>query len=107
MVDPIYQAWDGEPIRSLRSLTLSSAAVPETLRGKLAEIFPATDSLVCYGMTETYSITMQDPAEFTTYPASSGHAALAACPRHRRHPRVIMTPLAHGGQRTTNKPRTS
>ncbi len=78
MVDPIYQAWDGNPITSLRSLSLASAAVPEPLRVKLAEMFPTTDSLVCYGMTETYSITMQQPEDFTAHPASSGHAALVA-----------------------------
>lgn len=78
MVGPIHATWDGVPIETLKSLVLASAPVPEQLRRQLVEIFPAAASLVCYGMTETYSIAMQSPEDFIAWPASSGEPALAA-----------------------------
>ena len=78
MVGPVRAAWDGEPINTLKSLTVASAPVPEPLRLQLAEVFPAAESLVCYGMTETYSIAMQSPDDFLKWPASCGEPALAA-----------------------------
>ena len=78
MVGPVYTAWDGKPIETLKSLTVASAPVPESLRRQLVEVFPAAEALVCYGMTECYSITMQSPDDFLKWPASCGEPALAA-----------------------------
>jgi fatty-acyl-CoA synthase len=78
MVPPLYLSWNGVPMTGVKSIALSAAPVPKTTRLKVKEMFPAADSLVCYGMTECFSMTMQDPRDFVTYGDTVGHHALTA-----------------------------
>jgi len=78
MIGPLYQTWDGVPVRGLRSLGVASAPTPERQRKMLSEIFPETDLVIGYGMTETFSISVQSPSDFLAFPAGAGEAALDA-----------------------------
>ena len=76
MIGPIYRAWNRIPITCVKSVCVASAPTPETLRRYLAEIFPEADIVTAYGMTESFSVTVQNPEDLLTYPASVGEPAL-------------------------------
>jgi acyl-CoA synthetase (AMP-forming)/AMP-acid ligase II len=57
---------------------MASAPVPKPLRVKVSEMFPSADKLVGYGMTECFSISMQEPKDFLEHSESVGQAALVA-----------------------------
>ena len=78
MVGPLHEKWDGVPMTGVKSVALASAPVPEPLREKVAEMFPAADALVCYGMTECLMISSQQPKDFLQHGESSGEPALTA-----------------------------
>ena len=78
MIAPLYRQWDQTPLTNVRSLAVASAPTPKRLRIMLAEMFPAAECLVCYGMTECFSITMQRPSDFVTHGEGVGEPALAA-----------------------------
>ncbi len=78
MVAPLHEKWDGVPMTGLKSIALASAPVPRPLRVKVAEMFPAADALVCYGMTECLTITSQQARDFLQHGESSGEPALTA-----------------------------
>jgi acyl-CoA synthetase (AMP-forming)/AMP-acid ligase II len=78
MIAPLYEKWNGAPIDTVRSIAMSSAPVPKGLRLKVAEMFPSADKLVCYGMTESYSIAMQQPCDFLSFGEGVGAPAVVA-----------------------------
>ena len=76
MIGPIYRTWNRIPITCVKSVCVASAPTPETLRRYLSEIFPEADIVTAYGMTESFSVTVQNPEDLLTYPASVGEPAL-------------------------------
>lgn len=78
MIGPIHKAWDGRPLTGVRSICIASAPTPKVLREKLAEIFPESDIVIGYGMTESFSITAQRPADFLAFPDGVGEPSLDA-----------------------------
>lgn len=78
MVQPLYERWDQRPFEHVKSIALAAAPVPKALRLKISEMFPKADKLVCYGMTECFSITMQKPDDFVEFGDGVGEPALVA-----------------------------
>ena len=78
MIEPLYRAWDGRPIGCLKSVSVSSAPTPLRLRRQLAEMFPTADLMMGYGMTESFSISLQRPADFLGHPEGVGEPSLDA-----------------------------
>lgn len=72
MIEPMYKAWDGKPIKGVESAAVASAPTPETQRRKLQEIFPDTHIFNGYGMTETFSMAVQSAGEWLDMPTSAG-----------------------------------
>jgi fatty-acyl-CoA synthase len=78
LIAPLHSKWDGTPIYTVSSIAISSAPVPKGLRIKVAEMFPSAEKLVCYGMTECCSISMQQPRDFLNFGESVGEPAVVA-----------------------------
>ena len=72
MIDPLYGLWHRNPITSVQSICVTSAPTPVGLRKKLGEMFPEAAIVAGYGMTETFSMTIQSPDEFLSMPNSVG-----------------------------------
>jgi len=78
MVEPLYAAWDGQPVTEIRRIGLASAPTFEAQRRKMVEIFPQAELITGYGMTETFSITLQEPDDFLGHAAGCGYPAMVA-----------------------------
>jgi len=78
LIAPLHSKWDGVPINTVSSIAMASAPVPKGLRIKIAEMFPSAEKLVCYGMTECCSISMQQPRDFLDFGESVGEPAVVA-----------------------------
>ncbi|MBM3486500.1 MAG: long-chain fatty acid--CoA ligase [Alphaproteobacteria bacterium] len=78
MIEPLRAAWDGRPIPELRAMCIASAPTPEPQRRIIQSIFPAARIIAGYGMTETFSMSMQGTGEFLSMPASVGEPALVS-----------------------------
>jgi fatty-acyl-CoA synthase len=78
MINPIYKTWDGEPITSMVSLSVASAPTPKVLRLKLKEMFPETQLMVAYGMTESISGSMQLADDFLVHADGVGEPLLGS-----------------------------
>ena len=78
MIEPLYAAWDGEPVTEIRRIGMASAPTFEAQRRKMVEIFPEAELMTGYGMTETFSITLQEPDDFLGHPTGCGYPAMVA-----------------------------
>lgn len=76
MVEPLYAAWDDAPFDQPRTLALASAPTHEPQRIKLARMFPGTELVTGYGMTETFSISFQASGDFLSHADGCGEATL-------------------------------
>ncbi|MGQ9367036.1 AMP-binding protein [Azospirillum sp. ST 5-10] len=72
MIGALHDAWDGVPLAAPASMCVTSAPTPERQRRRLAAMFPDTHILAGYGMTETFSMTVQTAGEFLEHPLSVG-----------------------------------
>jgi fatty-acyl-CoA synthase len=72
LINPIYDAWDGRPIDSPRTVVTTAAPTPAPLRRKLAEMFPKADILAAAGLSESLNMATQSPGELLSHPDSIG-----------------------------------
>lgn len=78
MIGPLRRSWDGTPHHGVKSVCIASAPTPEVQRRQLVEMFPAADIVIAYGMTESFSVSVQTPADLLAYPASVGEPAMCS-----------------------------
>lgn len=71
LIEPLYDTWDKQPLHA-GTICVTSAPSPPAQREKVALMFPEADLIAGYGMTETFSISMQNPGELTTQALSVG-----------------------------------
>lgn len=71
LVELLYDSWDKKPFDA-GVVCVTSAPSPPAQREKIAQMFPDADLQAGYGMTETFSIAMQDPGELTSQARSVG-----------------------------------
>lgn len=77
LIEPLREAWDGQPLE-VKTLCVTSAPTSPSLREKLARMFPHAQIMAGYGMTETFSMTVQSPGEFLGMPAAVGEPSAVA-----------------------------
>jgi len=70
----IEQRWPQEVVATMRRLTNSGGALSPALVKSLRGIFPGTDIVAMYGLTEAFRSTFLDPARIDSYPTSMGKA---------------------------------
>lgn len=76
VIQPLYDAWDREPIGCVRSLMTTSAPTSPALRSKLAEMFPDADLMAGAGISESLNMAVQSGDEFLTHGTSIGEPHL-------------------------------
>lgn len=68
------QGWPEDIQRSLRFITNSGGALPQTVLRRLQTALPQTAIYLMYGLTEAFRSTYLDPAELSRRPTSIGKA---------------------------------
>ena len=76
VINPLYDAWDGVPLETPRTVVTTAAPTPLALRRKLAELFPAADIFAAAGLSESLNLATQGPGEFLDQPAAIGEPHL-------------------------------
>lgn len=71
LIEPLHDVWDGEPLQ-VGSLCVTSAPTAPAQRQKVSKMFPDAPIIAGYGMTETFSMTIQTPGEFLAQPLAVG-----------------------------------
>lgn len=66
--------WQPGSADSVRYITNSGGAMPQTLLGQLQEIFNRAEPFLMYGLTEAFRSTYLEPAELAKRPTSMGKA---------------------------------
>lgn len=77
LIEPLHDVWDGEPLRA-GNVCVTSAPTTPAQRAKLALMFPDSELIAGYGMTETFSMTVQSPAEFLEMSLAVGEPSAAS-----------------------------
>lgn len=72
VVNPLYQAWDGQAVTEPKVAVSTAAPTPPALRQRLAEMFPETDVFAAAGLSETLNMAAPNPGELLTFPEAVG-----------------------------------
>ena len=72
LINPLFDAWDGEPLTGPRTVVTTAAPTPAPLRRKLAEMFPEADILAAAGLSESLNMATQSPGELLSHPDGIG-----------------------------------
>jgi len=72
LINPLFDAWDGEPLTGPRTVVTTAAPTPAPLRRKLAEMFPEADILAAAGLSESLNMATQSPGELLALTESIG-----------------------------------
>ncbi len=72
LINPLFDAWDGEPLTGPRTVVTTAAPTPAPLRRKLAEMFPQADILAAAGLSESLNMATQSPGELLSHPDGIG-----------------------------------
>ena len=72
VINPLYDAWDREPLLSPRTVITTASPTPLALRQKLAEMFPRADIFAAAGLSESLNMATQGRGEFLTHPDAIG-----------------------------------
>ena len=76
VVNPLYDAWDREPLLSPQTVITTASPTPLPLREKLAAMFPEANIYAAAGLSESLNLATQGPGEFLEQPAAIGEPHL-------------------------------
>jgi acyl-CoA synthetase (AMP-forming)/AMP-acid ligase II len=72
VIAPLFDAWDGVPLRGPRTVITTAAPTSPPLRRKLVEMFPDANVLAAAGLSESLNLATQSPGEILSHPDSIG-----------------------------------
>lgn len=72
VIDPVYEAWDGVPLRGPRTVVATAAPASPPLRAKLVEMFPEANVVAAAGLSESLNLATQGPGEILAHPHGIG-----------------------------------
>jgi fatty-acyl-CoA synthase len=72
VIAPLFDAWDGVPLRGPRTVITTAAPTSPPLRRKLVEMFPDANVLAAAGLSESLNLATQSPGEILSHPDGIG-----------------------------------